>query len=361
MSDYRIVNRRRQHRYSSVAGVIPTIPGTGATSLYYPDSTWANTDIMIGELFINSEDERVWFRTEDNLIEMGYSGQTGNFVSLADAPSSYAGYGTQFVRVNTGETALEFYNYTGQTFTLTDATDFLTPPTSADTGKYLQYSWTNSGFSLNTVNTNFTDLSDTPSGYTGANYLLKINSGNTGLEFFDGKTQYADITTTNTFASAITFNDDTTFTNIDVNGSITLSGLTNNVEITDIQTGTGFTIVNENTLATTYNIYSWVNSLVQSGLTGLTSFVTLDTTQTITGTKTFDAATSFGNNINVTGDANITTDINVSGNTYNGITSYQYIGDSTTIGSYRMYINPSGDLQFDKLISGSTWEFRASL
>lgn len=76
--------------------------------------------------------------------------QTRLFTSLNDVPSSYGSQALKGVRVNAGETALEFY----------------TVPTSV---------------------TAFLGLSDTPASYTGAGgNFVKVNAGATGLEFVAG-------------------------------------------------------------------------------------------------------------------------------------------------------------------------------
>jgi hypothetical protein len=73
-------------------------------------------------------------------------GGGGTFLLLTDTPSSYSGEGGKFVKVNVGETALEFVSHT--------------------------------------LVTTFLGLSDTPSSYSGSGgYVVKVNSGATALEF----------------------------------------------------------------------------------------------------------------------------------------------------------------------------------
>jgi hypothetical protein len=55
---------------SAQAGVVPTI-NTGST---FPDDTWASTDIIIGEGFINTVDDRMWIRTDNGIVEFSLSG-----------------------------------------------------------------------------------------------------------------------------------------------------------------------------------------------------------------------------------------------------------------------------------------------
>jgi hypothetical protein len=72
------------------------------------------------------------------------------FIDLSDAPHSYAGQATKVVKVNAGETAVEFGVGAGGA-------------------------------------TAFTDLSDVPATYAGANgNFVKVNATATGLEFVAG-------------------------------------------------------------------------------------------------------------------------------------------------------------------------------
>jgi hypothetical protein len=57
---------------STVPGVVPTIPT--ATTI---DNSWLTTDIMVGEGFLNVADDRMWFRTDNGIIEVNLSGLTG--------------------------------------------------------------------------------------------------------------------------------------------------------------------------------------------------------------------------------------------------------------------------------------------
>lgn len=60
----RIVQKR-----SSVVGVVPTVP-TGTTI----DNTWLDTDLLIGEVFINVADDRYFVRTDNGIVEILMSG-----------------------------------------------------------------------------------------------------------------------------------------------------------------------------------------------------------------------------------------------------------------------------------------------
>jgi hypothetical protein len=110
-----------------------------------------------------------------------------DFTELGDVPHSYVGEAGKVVRVNAGETGLEF-------FTLTLVTTFLglsdTPGTYAGSG--LLFVRVNAGenalefFDLTaTLVTAFTQLSDVPGNYTGdALKVVRVNAGETALEFF---------------------------------------------------------------------------------------------------------------------------------------------------------------------------------
>lgn len=110
-----------------------------------------------------------------------------DFTQLGDVPHSYVGEGGKVVRVNAGETGLEF-------FTLTLTTSFLaltdTPGTYAGSGLF--FVRVNAGetalefFDLTaTLVTTFLGLSDTPGSYAGAALqVVRVNAGQTALEFF---------------------------------------------------------------------------------------------------------------------------------------------------------------------------------
>ena len=60
---------RLRFKRSTITGVEPTVP-TGETI----DNTWLSTDLLIGEGFINVEDDKFWFRTNNGLVEVSLSG-----------------------------------------------------------------------------------------------------------------------------------------------------------------------------------------------------------------------------------------------------------------------------------------------
>lgn len=91
------------------------------------------------------------------------TGGTTTFTGLTDTPASYTGEALKVVRVNAGETALEFVAAGGGTFL---------------------------------------SLTDTPSAYTGqGGKLVAVNSGETALEFVSTNTLFTPVTAVGTGAS----------------------------------------------------------------------------------------------------------------------------------------------------------------
>jgi len=355
-----ISNRRNQIRRSTVTGIAPTIPSTGVTSQIYPDNTWANTDIMVGELFLNTVDSRVWFRDDVGIHELGYSGQTGNFLSLSDTPNSYSSFGAgSLLGINSAQTALEWVSGFTDTNTIQGMNDWYYGQVSTgETGYAVTVDASGSGFTVTSINQDFTGLDDVSGSYSTQNDMVRVNSALTGLEFFDPTDTFVTLDTIQTINSAKTFEEATTFNSgIVVYDTIQFSGLTTNVTINEIMTDTGFTAVNDQTIPTSSAVYYWVNSLIVG--TGITStYVTLNTTQTITGTKTFGATLTTTKNL-LTDKLECQTGFEVSGGDVNlDPATYQYWGDSTSDGSYRIFINVKGDLTVEKRVAGS-WIFKA--
>ena len=57
---------------SNTAGVTPTIPPVTATTL----NQFTPTDLFVGEMFVNVEDDRAWVRTNNSIIEFNFTGGT---------------------------------------------------------------------------------------------------------------------------------------------------------------------------------------------------------------------------------------------------------------------------------------------
>lgn len=64
---------------STTTGTEPTEPSTNDI-----DSTWISTDIYEGELFLNAEDDRLWVRTANGIMELTNTG-VRTTVSTVDA------------------------------------------------------------------------------------------------------------------------------------------------------------------------------------------------------------------------------------------------------------------------------------
>jgi hypothetical protein len=69
MSLPKIEYSRLVFKRSAQTGVEPTIPT--ATTI---DNTWLATDLLVGEAFLNVADDKMWFRTDNGIIEVGLSG-----------------------------------------------------------------------------------------------------------------------------------------------------------------------------------------------------------------------------------------------------------------------------------------------
>jgi len=64
-------------KYSTIPGQAPTIP----PSQDHNDGTWSDTDLYVGELFMNVIDNRIWYRSGDGIHEIGATTSgTGSFV-----------------------------------------------------------------------------------------------------------------------------------------------------------------------------------------------------------------------------------------------------------------------------------------
>lgn len=336
-------NQRIRIKRSTVAGEVPTTPGTGATSL--TDHTlggWLDTDLYVGELFINTTDDKMWFRSDNGINLVGYSAMTCDFLDLGDTPSSYASYGGYFVRVHSGETALEFYEFTGLTWTIEGATDFIgLSPHSGYTGQVLTYQ--TSGFTLESYNTDYINLTDVfNTGYTQAGDIIHIHSGNTGLEFIDGATKFVDLSSDQTIGGIKTFTSAATFQDgIYVDDFIVFSGSSNTVVITNIVNDSGFTGYNATSLATSGAIKDYIDTQIL-GTGGTSNFVTLGTTQTITATKTFTPWQIFTSGLSA--GLVQATDMYLNNDITTELTSMYYLGDNGTDASYRWRINAGKSL-----------------
>jgi hypothetical protein len=174
--------------------------------------------------FQESETVNVTFTESDNVVvNFGQSTPSGAvlFTDLTDTPGSLTGEGGKYVRVNVGETGLEFVSGTGSAVAFTDLTDtpgalgtalqgirvnsgataleFFTLATVATTGAYSDLTGTPTLATVATtgaysdltgtpsIPSDFTGLTDTPGSLTGeGGKYVRVNVGETGLEFVSG-------------------------------------------------------------------------------------------------------------------------------------------------------------------------------
>jgi hypothetical protein len=76
MSCTTIQDSRFTIKYSTISGQEPTIP----LSDDHTDGTWLPTDLYIGEIFMNSNDDKVWVRTDNGIIPLGGTGGSYSFI-----------------------------------------------------------------------------------------------------------------------------------------------------------------------------------------------------------------------------------------------------------------------------------------
>jgi len=73
------IDSKSSIKYSTISGATPSIP----LSIDHTDGTWNDTDIYIGEYFMNSVDDRLWLRTINGVMEMT------NSSTYSTSPSTY--------------------------------------------------------------------------------------------------------------------------------------------------------------------------------------------------------------------------------------------------------------------------------
>ena len=165
-----------------------------------PPSPTVNADTVSGHLY--------GIGTELGDIRSDIAGDIAalTFTDLTDTPGTYSGSGAMFVRVNVGETVLEFVDLTSgdlpsHTHVEADITDlqaYLLPADSIDAlvdvdtttvapsvGEHLEWDGSNWVPGTAAGGGTFVSLTDTPGDYTGSvgSFFVKVNSGATALEF----------------------------------------------------------------------------------------------------------------------------------------------------------------------------------
>ena len=355
MSNLKIRNPRWVVKRSTVSGVVPTIPSLSATSLTdWTQGGWLSTDIMIGEMFANTADDKLWYRTDGGivLLNAGTGGTVNSFLDLSDAPvTAYTGFAGYLISINGTENGLDLYNPSG----LTNSFLGLIDAPSAYTGN-AGYSTivndTEDGLIFSAINQTFIGLTDTPSVYGKSGALLRVSTAGNSLEFFSGDTTYVDfvndqgtILGNKIFAkvgvgafSAGTIQFGSTGDTVNnIYKEITLSAATDDDLITALAAKT----------------YTDVAIASAAGITGYTgNWVTTDTFQIITAAKRFTGDLALGA-FNASGAAVLKDDLTVSGDTFQNLTSYTYWGREDVDGSYRMSISASTDMVIEKRVAGS--------
>ena len=350
-------NKRIVVKRSTVSGVVPTIPSSAATDVYdHTAGGWLATDLYVGEFFMNTADDKLWFRSDNGINLLGYSGMTSQFIDLTDTPSSYTSSAGMFVAVNSGATGLEFKSVT-DTDTFGNLLD--TPNSYVGYSGYsVVVNASETGLIFSQIQNTLLDLNDIDStGYTSTNEILMVNSGLTGMELVDGRNVYVDLSTNQNIDGEKYFIDKTTFDDIRINQSLVFTGINETVTINNISTDGSFTASTNNEIPTSYAVKQYVDSQL-FGSASTTSFVTIDTVQTITAQKTFNDDVNFNGNVDAD-SLEVQNDISLYGNQYNDMGSYFYFGNASTNGSYRLRIDTSGNLLIEKRESG-TWNMKAS-
>ena len=215
---------RLRLKRATQAGVEPTVP-TGSTF----DNTWLATDIFLGEMFVNTADDRLWVRTGNGIQEIAVSGFSSSNYYTTDA-YILSGNTIGFDRFDGTGTTLEYtldlnpiisggsanfyvtggtYNSGTLTLTRNDATDItVTGFTGGASGDYLPLSGgtmegditMSAGTQIDsTENTNTIDLD-----YVGSGSLLLSTDGVTNQSFLGLGT--TDATLSSTGATSIISN-----------------------------------------------------------------------------------------------------------------------------------------------------------
>jgi hypothetical protein len=131
-----------------------------------------------GALYYNSVTSSLYLYNGSAWVVAAYLAYD-NFLGLLDTPDSYAGKSLYGVRVNAGETALEFAAITALLNDLSDVT--ITTPTE---GQALTYDAGTSQWINATPIQNFLGLTDTPDSFAAqAGKVVQVNATNDGLEF----------------------------------------------------------------------------------------------------------------------------------------------------------------------------------
>lgn len=350
-----IDNKRWLLRRSTTPNVTPVAPGLNVTSPIFPDETWADNAIMDGELFANTADKKLWLKCdEETPVLIASINGTTEFVDLTDTPSGYGGSGNKLVKVKADETGLDYFDFVP----LNEFTQLIDTPNTYEgfDGYAVVVNSNETGLEYKAINQNLNGLNDTEiTDYTNGK-ILRAN----GSKFIDVNAKDYLVTLINDqeISGKKEFVDEATFNSIIINQPLTFNGQSENTSINNITTDIALGSATNNELATSLAIKTYVDAQLFSGGGVTSSFVTLNTNQTISGNKIFNGTVTFNSTVEFS-TLNIGT-LTVTEDTFNSITSYQYIGAENLDGSYRMFINLNGELQIERRETG-IWQFRATL
>jgi len=342
-------------------GVVPTIP-TGTTL-----STFTNTDLFVGELFLNTTDENLWVRTDNGILQILNSGFTSSIFATG---FTYDNANTLTISNNNGSTLQTSIN------TMTGLTV---------NGAFSATTLFGDGSGLTGINSG--DIFVTGFTYDNANKLTIVSNSGASLNAFinvmTGLTINGAISATtyqnlpidpDNYVTGGTFSSNT-LTLDRQNGSVTITGFTS-----DIYT-TGFTYNNANTLTISdnggNNYSATINTMTGLTINGAISATTyqnlpIDPDNYVTGgtfssgTLTLDrqngsvSITGFTDTIFSGGSGNCITDLyvsNIIGCSPLSIFSDTSISGFTTGGSYTAKdVNSGGDRLKRTITKSSTGE-----
>jgi hypothetical protein len=110
---------------TNIAGVVPTVPPLSAVTL----NQFTPTDLFVGEMFANVQDDRFWIRTNTGIVELNTSGSTGTTVvpTLTQVLNEGDNTGGFDINVSSGNTIIYQGLRTGT------STNFLTLDVSGNT------------------------------------------------------------------------------------------------------------------------------------------------------------------------------------------------------------------------------------
>ncbi len=330
-------NRRMLIKRTSLTGEVPTIPSSGSGAIDVNDHTaggWRPTDLYVGEMYVNTADDRAWIRFADQIVELDVITGYPSFTDLVDTPASYSGEASKLLAVNSAETGLEFIDNTTVT-SITDLSD--TPATITDdkvlvgdSGSYVEQDYI----------TTFDGLEDTEVFSGNALSIYRVNAAETSLEAVAGSSVFVDLTSLQTAAGIKTFSDEiilndtlTINSNIDLNGNIFDTLITDTALVGALNTN----------IASTLAVKTYIDNQVITATGGL--YVDLSTNQTVEGVKTFSDNSIFSSDLTVEGDMYTESIIQ-------DLTGYHYTGNESTNGSYRTYITLSGALTTELRTAG---------